>query len=102
MVERIIERTAVSGPTNYPTLTRTNYNDWSLLMKIKMQARNLWEAVDPGDVEVQLDRMALDAICSAVPTEMISTLATKATVREAWECVKTMRIGDERIRKSTA
>jgi hypothetical protein len=36
-------------------------------MKIKLQARNLWEAIEPGYVTLQEDRMALDAITSAMP-----------------------------------
>jgi transposase InsO family protein len=99
VVERVVEKVASAGPVNYPLLTKTNYNDWALLMKIKMEARLLWAAVDPGDVDFQVDRMALDAICSAVPPEMISTLATKPSAREAWESVKTMRIGGDRVRK---
>jgi hypothetical protein len=30
-----------------------------------MEARDLWEAVDTGDVDFHDDRTALDAICSA-------------------------------------
>jgi hypothetical protein len=102
VVERIIERTAAAGTTSYPVLTKSNYNDWALLMKIKLEARSLWMAIDPGDVERHVDRTALDAICSAVPPEMISAVATKPSAKAAWECVKTMRVGDERIRKTTA
>jgi hypothetical protein len=68
-------------------------------MKIKLEALLLWAAVDPGDVDFQVDRMALDAICSAVPPEMISTLTTKSSVREAWESVKIMMIGRDRVCK---
>jgi uncharacterized membrane protein YgcG len=58
--------------------------------------------IDPGgNVELHEDRMALDAICSAVPAEMISTLATKGTAREAWDCIRTMRVGNDRIRKAS-
>jgi hypothetical protein len=71
-------------------------------MKIKLEARSLWTAIDPGDVERHVDRTALDAICSAVPPEMISAVATKPSAKAAWECVKTMCVGDERIRKTTA
>jgi hypothetical protein len=46
--------------------------------------------------------MALDAICSAVPPEMIAVLATKDSAMEAWESIKTMCIGDERIRQAMA
>lgn len=60
----------------YPILTKTNYNDWALLMKIKMQAWCLWRAIDPGeDVSESEDRMALDALCTAVPPEMVSFLS---------------------------
>jgi len=102
VVERVVERVVAPGTTTYPTLTKTNYNDWALLMKVKMQACRLWEAVEIGDVDDHHDRMALDVICSAAPPEMVSTLAVKQTAKEAWEALKTMRIGDERVRKSTA
>jgi hypothetical protein len=91
-----------AGPANYPTLTKTNYNQWALLMKIKLEARGLWGAVDPGDAEFQVERMALDAICSTVPLEMVTTLVTKDMAMEAWESIKMMRIGDERVRLAAA
>lgn len=100
VIHRVVKE--AGGAANYPLLTRTNYNDWSLLMKIKLQARCLWGAIDPGGVELHEDRMALDAICSAVPPEMISTLATKASAKEAWDCIRILRVGDDRIRKASA
>jgi hypothetical protein len=39
--------------------------------------------------------MTLDAITSAVPQEMLASLAVKATTAEAWEAVKSLRIGSE-------
>ena len=48
------------------------------------------------------DRTTLNIFCSAAPPEMISTLAVKASAREAWEAIKTMRVGNERVRKSSA
>jgi hypothetical protein len=41
IVERIV-REGSSG--NWPQLTRTNCNMWSLHMKLKMQARHIWDA----------------------------------------------------------
>jgi hypothetical protein len=72
------------------------------LMKIKLQARLLWVAVASDDVDFQVEHMALDAICSVVPPEMISTLATKPLVKEAWESIKTMRIDVDRVHKASA
>jgi hypothetical protein len=46
--------------------------------------------------------MALDVLCSAVPPEMVPTLAKMETAKQAWDAIATMRIGDDRVRKSTA
>jgi hypothetical protein len=90
------------GPANWPLLTKTNYTEWALIMKIKLQARNLWETIEPGDVTLQEDRMALDAITSAVPQEMLASLAVNATAAEAWETVRSLQIGSEAIRNARA
>jgi hypothetical protein len=83
-------------------LTKTNYVEWSLRMKLKLQARDLWDVIDFGEGDYRDDRTALDAICSAVPSEMIPALAVKETAAEAWEAIKTLRLGDERRRAVTA
>ncbi|CAN6275230.1 unnamed protein product [Urochloa humidicola] len=100
VIQRVIRE--VGGGTSYPALTKNNYSDWALLMKVKLKARGLWTAVDAGGVDPQEDMMALDALCSAVPTEMVSTIADKATAKEAWDAIATMRVGDDRVKKSTA
>jgi uncharacterized membrane protein YgcG len=71
-------------------------------MRIKLEARGLWAAVDLGSTEFQVDRMALDAICSMVPPVMITVFAMKNTVMEAWESFKTMHIGDDRVHMVSA
>jgi hypothetical protein len=97
LLNGFVEKIVSASPANYPTLMKTNYNQWALLMKIKLEACGLWGAVDPSDTKFQVDLMALDAICSAVLMEIITALATKDTAMEAWESIKTMRIGNDRI-----
>jgi hypothetical protein len=36
MIQRVIHK--VGGGSSYPTLTRTNYSDWALLVKMKLKA----------------------------------------------------------------
>ncbi|CAA7398617.1 unnamed protein product [Spirodela intermedia] len=55
-------------------LTKTNYSDWALLMKVKLRARSLWTAIEKGG----------------------------ETAKEAWEVIATMRIGDDRVKKTSA
>jgi hypothetical protein len=82
IIECLVERVMPAGPATYPIPTKMNCNEWSLLMKIKLVARSLWGAVDNGDAEFQVDRMVLDSICSAVPTDMIAMLAVKRTAKD--------------------
>jgi hypothetical protein len=89
------------GPVNYPILMKMNYNEWSLLMKIKPEAQSLWGVVNKGDAEFHVNRMALNAIWRVVPAKMIAMLTVKSTVKEAWDCIKTMRIGDDHVCKAT-
>ena len=63
-------------------------------MKVKMQARQLWEAVDVGGASYNDDRRAMEVLCAAVPTELAASLANKRTVKLAWESIATARIGD--------
>jgi hypothetical protein len=99
--QRVVREIGVR-PANWPLLTKTNYTEWTLIMKIKLQVRNLWEAIEPGDVTLQEDQMTLDAITSAVPQEMLASLAVKATATEAWEAARSLRIGSEAVRNVRA
>ncbi|CAO1946021.1 unnamed protein product [Urochloa humidicola] len=92
----------IGGAVNWPMLTKTNYTQWSLLMKLKMKARHLWEAIEPGGVAPHEDCMALEAIASAVPTEMVASLLTKETALEAWNAVKERRIGSDQVQRTEA
>ncbi|XP_073368075.1 uncharacterized protein [Aegilops tauschii subsp. strangulata] len=96
-----------TGSTSYPPLTRTNYAEWSLLMKVILQARGLWTVIEIGpcpddDADYRDDRLALEAILRAVPPEMLVTLAMKETAKEAWDSIKTIRLGVDRVRKAKA
>ncbi|CAN6272717.1 unnamed protein product [Urochloa humidicola] len=92
----------IGGAANWPMLTKTNYTQWSLLMKLKMKARHLWEAIEPGGVAPHEDCMALEAIASAVLTEMVASLLTKETVLEAWNAVKERCIGSDQVQRTEA
>jgi hypothetical protein len=67
---------------------------------VKLKAWVLWRAIDVGGEDQQKQMMALDALCSAVPPEMVTAIAD--TVKAAWATIATMRIGDGRVKKNTA
>lgn len=77
---------------------KTNYLEWVLLMCINLQATGLWEAIGPDNDEYNNDRLALAAIVSSVPPDMVTLIDTKETACKAWLAVRTMRVGEERAR----
>ena len=72
----------VSG-TSWPTLTRINYGELSVTMKVKLRARRLWNAVDKGTDNEEDDMSALKAILAAIPTEYREPLGAKSLAKEA-------------------
>jgi hypothetical protein len=55
----------------------------------------LWDAIEDEKVERRRDRLALGAMLRGVPSEMHYMLLKKKTVKEAWESLKTMRLGTD-------
>ena len=87
--------------TPWPMLTKLNYHEWSLLMKVKLQAWRLWEAVHVGGVDYDDDRRALEALCAAVPTKLGASLSNKATAKLEWESIDAARIGGDHVCRAT-
>jgi hypothetical protein len=58
--------------------------------------------VEHGVGDYHDDREALGAILRAVPPEMLRSLAVKETAKEAWDTLKTLRLGSERVREARA
>jgi hypothetical protein len=52
-----------------PVLTKSNYHEWSLLMKVKLQGRRLWEAVHVGGVDYDDDQSPRHASAEIVCAE---------------------------------
>ncbi|GJN13977.1 hypothetical protein PR202_gb00745 [Eleusine coracana subsp. coracana] len=73
-----------------------------MLMKLKLKARALWNVIENGGADAQEEMMALEALCDAVPPEMVPTIAKKEMAKEAWDAIATMRIGDDRVKRSMA
>jgi hypothetical protein len=82
-------------------LTKMNYHEWSSLMKVKMQARQLWDAIKFANLPYHDDRHALEAIIAGVPPDMGAPLANKASAKEEWDSIAAARIGVDRVHRAT-
>ena len=87
--------------TSWLTLTRTNYSEWAVTMKVKLRARRLWNAIDKGTDNEEYDMSELEAILATMPAECREPLGAKNSAKEAWEAIATMRVGSYRAKKAT-
>lgn len=89
---------------SYPMLAKENYTAWSMKMKVFMQAQGVWCAVEQTDpkaaVEEKTDKVALAMIYQGIPEEVLLSLAEKKTAKEAWEAIKTLYQGADRVKKA--
>lgn len=87
---------------HYPMLSRSNYSAWAIKMRVFMQAQGVWDAVEPRTanttVEVKKDKLALAATYQGIPEDLLLSLAEKKTAKEAWDDLKTMFIGADRVK----
>ena len=90
----------VSG-TSWPMLTRTNYGEWEVTIKVKLRARRLWNAIDKGTDNEEDNMSALKAILAAVPAEYREPLGAKSSAKEEWEAIAAMYVGSDRAKKAT-
>jgi hypothetical protein len=70
-----------SGNIQWPVLTKTNYTEWSSMMKVKLETQRMWNTTHLGSASRHEDRQPLEALLSAVPPEMIPALSSKARLR---------------------
>ncbi|XP_073362880.1 uncharacterized protein [Aegilops tauschii subsp. strangulata] len=85
-----------------PTLTRTNYAEWALLMKVYLQAHGWWGAVSHGDVSYHHERNAMITILCSLPSDVLLAVGEKETAKEAWDAIATQRLGATRVREANA
>jgi hypothetical protein len=100
VTQRVIHE--VGEGSSYPTLTKTNYSYWAILMKVKLNARAPWRVIEDGGDDQQEEMMVFDALCGTVPPEMVPIIAKKETAKEAWDVIVTMRVGNDCVKKATA
>ncbi|WCJ34769.1 hypothetical protein M5689_016057 [Euphorbia peplus] len=91
---------------SYPMLTKTNYTAWAMKMRVFMQAHGVWEAIDPKDpktvVEDKVDKRALAIIYQGIAEDLLLSIADKRTSKEAWEAIKTVHLGADKVKKARA
>ncbi|XP_074342578.1 uncharacterized protein LOC141680182 [Apium graveolens] len=91
---------------SYPMLSKSNYTAWALKMRVFMQAHGVWDAIAPKDpkaaIDEKMDKRALAVIYQGIPQDILLSIAEKKTSMEAWNAIKTMSLGAEKVKMAKA
>nr|TKR75200.1 hypothetical protein D5086_0000287190 [Populus alba] len=93
-------RRGASIPIHYPMLSETNYGIWAVKMKIILRSLGVWSVIEGADTDDDKDQGAMVAISQAVPDDVMMAIAEKKTAKEAWDALREMRIGEDRVKKA--
>ncbi|KAL9448075.1 hypothetical protein AB3S75_015529 [Citrus x aurantiifolia] len=93
-----------------PVFKGVNYHFWSLKMKTLFKSQELWDLVETGFIDSELDEpsqqlrearkrdfKALFMIQQALDDEVFPTISAATTSHEAWEFLKKEYLGDEMV-----
>lgn len=87
----------------WPMLSRDNYSEWAMLMQCNLEALEIWDVMDPGtNPKRAQDRQAMSVLLRSVPKEMWQDLGRHKTMKEAWEVMKLMHLGADRVKEVNA
>jgi hypothetical protein len=62
--------------------------------------QGLWDVVAYDAAKLSEDRMALEVILRAVPSEMTAGLAAKDSVKGAWDAIASLCVSPDRVKKA--
>jgi hypothetical protein len=83
----------------YPTLTRSNYLEWSLVIQGNLQATGILDAIELGTEDYREDLSALATLLHTVPEEMQAGLARKEFIAFAWEAIRIKEATTDKLRR---
>ncbi|CAA0816053.1 Unknown protein [Striga hermonthica] len=81
-------------------LSESNYSMWAVKMKIIMRSLGVWSVIEGTDRDDDKDQGAMVAISQAMPDDVMMAIAEKQSAKEAWEALREMRVGEDRVKKA--
>jgi hypothetical protein len=73
-----------------PLFMKTNFSDWSTMMRVMLRARGLCAAIKDEAVDEEEDQMSMGALLRGVPLEMSSYLTSKPSTKVAWDLLQSL------------
>lgn len=81
-----------------PMLSTTNYSLWTMRMKVLLRIHKVWEAIEPGSTDEEMNDIAIALLFQSVPEPLLMQIGDQKSPKSMWEALKTRNIGAERVR----
>jgi hypothetical protein len=89
-----------SDNTRWPVLTKTNYAEWSSMMRVKLEARQMWTVVRLSGVSRQEDRRAPRRSVPRSRQRCCRPSPGTVTLKDTWDAIAAARVVSDCARKS--
>ncbi|XP_074322820.1 uncharacterized protein LOC141659792 [Apium graveolens] len=85
-------------------LNKVNGGSFGLTYPMLARAQVVWGAVEPSDpkkaVDEKTDNIALAMVYQGIPEDILLSIAEKKTAKGAWEAIKTLCQGAEKVKQA--
>ena len=90
----------MAAPAPTLKLSKMNYRVWLMTMEVYLESHDLWLAITGENIPKNKDWLALSAIISAIPKDILMILDAKKMVKENWEILRQRNLGVDRVIQS--
>lgn len=63
----------------YPILTKTNYLEWAIMIRLNLQVQGICSAIEPSGVGYSEYWLVLVTIARSIPLEMVNMIGSNDT-----------------------
>ncbi|KAD7117216.1 hypothetical protein E3N88_04484 [Mikania micrantha] len=99
----VIHRESEPSSLVCPKLTSSNYGTWVILMEALLDAKGLWETIDPvtGDNEdPKKIKYARALIYQSLPENILAQVARTRSAKDIWEALRVRFLGATRVQQA--
>ncbi|KAF2292966.1 hypothetical protein GH714_034325 [Hevea brasiliensis] len=83
-----------------PKMSHIELETWAIKMEVFMMAQGVWDAIEsPDPIDSRRDKMALAAIYQGIGEDTLLQLGAKKTAKEAWNMLKMMNQGADKVKE---
>ncbi|KAG7557809.1 Zinc finger CCHC-type [Arabidopsis suecica] len=87
-----------SSSIQCPMLSSTNYTFWTIRMTMALKVHKVWDAIEPGSANVDMNNMASALLLQSIPEALTLQVGKLDTAKKIWDAIKARHLGADRVK----